>query len=260
MQRGENLTLLAWLQHLLNELPRHVSMRGMFLGGVVASVPMTLILIGEMFHYQVQLFPPRVVKMRRRWNAKAVSMMAMTAALSVILQAVSAILVLIPGFLTFRADAMVRFPFGAIFGMPAVWGVAIANLLGDALTGSLSPGSLAGAVISWWMGYLFYRCYRGAKDYCMEKRTAWFKYYAVMLLWCGLGSLYLCTNFSLLRLFPDPIIWTAIFPAVIITTFFGGILGPFVARVIGPAAERYGLSRDEMGYEESDMRLRPVAR
>lgn len=222
----------------------------MFVIGMVVSVPMTLILVGELLHYQLRFYPPGLIKMQRRWNAKAVTMMAMTAALSVILQAVSAMLVLIPGFLTFRADAMVRFSFGAIFGMPAVWGVAIANLLGDALTGSLSPGSVAGAIISWWMPYLFYRFYHGPDDYCMTRTTAWFKYYAVVLLWCLLGSFYLCTNFSYLRLFPDSVIWSAIFPAVSITTFVGGLLGPVVARVIGPAAERYGLSRDEMGYEE----------
>jgi hypothetical protein len=245
------MTMMSSVQHVIESLPRHITDHGLYLTGVAVSVPMTLILIGEFFHYQLQLFPPRIVKMQRRWNAKAVTMMAMTAALSVILQATSAILVLIPGFLTFRADALVRFPFGAIFGMPAVWGVAIANLFGDALTGSLSPGSVAGAVISWWMAYLFYRFYQGPLDYCMKKSSAWFKYYAVALLWCVLGSLYLCTNFSYLRLFPDPLIWKVILPAVSITTFVGGLLGPLVARVIGPAAERYGLSRDEMGYEES---------
>jgi hypothetical protein len=239
--------VLSRLEELIS---RSLSTQTMFRIGMVLTVPMTIMFAAELFDYQIRFFPPGIVKMRRRWNAKAVTMMAMTAALSVILQAVSAVLVLIPGFLTFRADALVRFPFGAIFGMPAVWGVAIANLLGDALTGSLSPGSLAGAIVSWWMAYLFYRLYRGPKDYCMAKSSSWFKYYAVVMLWCVLGAFYLCTNFSYLRLFPDSLIWRAIFPAVGLTTFVGSLLGPLVARVVGPAAERYGLSRDEMGYEE----------
>lgn len=229
---------------------RVLGSRPMHAIGILLTIPMSIVFLAECFDVQVQLFPPRVVRMRRRWNAKAVTMMAMTAALSVILQAVSAVLVLIPGFLTFRADAMVRFPFGAIFGMPAVWGVAIANVLGDALTGALSPGSLAGAVASWWMAYLFYRLYRGPRDYCMAGPASWLKYYLVAVLWCVIGAFYLCTNFSLLRLFPESVIWAAVFPAVGITTFVGGLLGPLVARVVGPAAERYGLSRDEMGYEE----------
>jgi len=252
--------VVSRLESLLGVSAQRMSPHTMFVIGMVVSIPMTLIFVGEIFDYQLRLFPPGLVKMQRRWNAKAVTMMAMTAALSVILQAVSAMLVLIPGFLTFRADAMVRFSFGAIFGMPAVWGVAIANLLGDALTGSLSPGSVAGAIISWWMAYLFYRLYHGPDDYCMTRSTAWFKYYAVVLLWCVLGSFYLCTNFTYLRLFPDTVIWSAIFPAVSITTFVGGLLGPVVARVIGPAAERYGLSRDEMGYEEPTLLARKATR
>jgi hypothetical protein len=66
----------------------------MFFIGMVLTVPMTIVFVAELFDYQVRFFPPGVVKMRRRWNAKAVTMMAMTAALSVILQAVSAVLVL----------------------------------------------------------------------------------------------------------------------------------------------------------------------
>ena len=55
---------------------------------------------------------------------------------------------------------LIRFPFGAIFGMPAVWGVMISNIIGDALAGTLGPGSIAGFIISWWMAYLFYRFYK----------------------------------------------------------------------------------------------------
>ena len=84
----------------------------------------------------------------------------------------------------------------------------------------------------------------------MMNANAWGKYYLITLLWCFLGAFYLCTNFQLLNLLPTEVIWTAVFPAVIVTTFIGGLLGPLVARVIGPAAKRYGLSRDEMQYEK----------
>ncbi len=86
--------------------------------------------------------------------------------------------------------------------------------------------------------------------YSMIKGNAWWKYYLTALLWCVIGAFYLCTNFQLLNLLPQEVIWPGVFPAVIVTTFIGGLLGPIVARVIGPAAKRYGLSRDEMGYEK----------
>ena len=76
------------------------------------------------------------------------------------------------------------------------------------------------------------------------------KYYLTVALWCIIGTFYLCTNFQYLNLLPQEVIWSGVFPAVIVTTFIGAILGPVVARVVGPAAKRYGLSRDEMGYEK----------
>jgi len=36
-----------------------------------------------------------------------------------------------------------------------------------------------------------------------------------------------------------------------VSTFIGAILGPVVARVVAPAARRYGLSEDRLGYEKS---------
>lgn len=228
-----------------------LTFNGMFVIGIVISIPMTIIFVAEIFNYQFVLRSPWFVKVDRRWNTKAVTIMAMTAALSVILQAVGAVVVLVPGTITFRADAMIRFPFGGIFGMPAVWGVMIANILGDALAGTLGPGSIAGFIISWWQAYLFYRFFRTTEDASMFAARSVVKYYLVVLLWCFIGAWYLTTNFAYLNLLPPEVIWGIVFPAVIVTTFIGGLLGPVVARIVGPAAHRYGLAQDEMGYERS---------
>ncbi len=241
---------LTSLLGFFGTLASSVTFGGMYVVGIILSIPMTIIFLGEIFNYQFVLHSPFFVKVERRWNVKAVAVVAMTAALSVILQVVGAVIVIVPGTITFRADALIRFPFGAIFGMPAVWGVMISNIIGDALAGSLGPGSVAGFVISWWMAYLFYRFYKSSEEYSMVQANAWVKYYLTTILWCFLGAFYLCTNFQLLNLLPTEVVWTAVFPAVIVTTFIGGLLGPVVARVIGPAAKRYGLSRDEMQYEK----------
>src|SRR5690349_12287747 len=106
---------------------------GMFALGLAMSLVMTIIFVAECFSWQLALTPRfGFVKVTRRWNTKAITIMATTTALSVILQTIGSVIVLVPGTLTFRADAMIRFPFGAIFGMPAVWGVMIANVIGDA--------------------------------------------------------------------------------------------------------------------------------
>jgi hypothetical protein len=228
-----------------------ISYQGMFILGIIVSIPMTIIFLGEIFGYQFNFKPFGFKKVERRWNVKSVVIVAMTAALSVILQVVGAVIVLVPGTITFRADALIRFPFGAIFGMPAVWGAMLSNIIGDALAGTLGPGSVAGFIITWWMPYLLYRFYKPiVEDYSMMKGRAVWKYYLVTFFWCIIGPIYLCTNFQYLNLFPKEVIWPVIFPSVIVTTFIGGLLGPVVARVIGPAAKRYGLSRDELKHEK----------
>lgn len=235
----------------LGKLAELLTFQGMFILGIIISIPMTIIFLAEIFGYQFTFKPLGFKKVERRWNVKAVAVVAMTAALSVILQTLGAVIVLVPGTITFRADALIRFPFGAIFGMPAVWGAMISNIIGDALAGTLGPGSVAGFIITWWMPYLLYRTYKPVmEEYSMIKSSGWWKYYLVTLLWCVIGSFYLCTNFQMLNLLPQEVIWPGVFPAVFITTFIGGFLGPIVARVIGPAAKRYGLSREELKYEK----------
>jgi hypothetical protein len=241
--------ILEGLLTILGGLSSLLTFNGMYAVGIALSIPMSLIFLGEIFGYQFTWRPPWVVRVHRRWNTKALAVMAMTAALSIVLQAVGAVIVLVPGTITFRADAMIRFPFGAIFGMPAVWGVMLSNIIGDAIAGTLGPGSIAGFIISWWMAYLFYRFFTAPEGYSMKTGGAWVKYYLVVLLWCVLGAYYLCTNFKYLGLLPDEVIWAGVFPAVIVTTFVGGLLGPVVARVVGPAAQRFGLARNEMGFE-----------
>ncbi len=241
---------LTAILEFFGKLAGLLTFEGMFILGIIVTIPMTIIFLAEVFGYQFNIKPFGFKKVNRHWNVKAVVVVAMTAALSVILQVVGAVIVLVPGTITFRADALIRFPFGAIFGMPAVWGAMISNIIGDALAGTLGPGSVAGFIITWWMPYLLYRFYKPIlDDYSMKKGSAVWKYYVVTFLWCIIGPLYLCCNFQYLSLYPNEVIWPVIFPSVVVTTFIGGLLGPVVARVIGPAAKRYGLSRDEVKYE-----------
>jgi energy-coupling factor transport system substrate-specific component len=160
--------ILQQLLALLAGLFQTVSFDRIYTAGLLVSAPMTALFLGEALGYQFRLRPPWAVRVRRRSTVKAAAVMAMTAALSVVLQTAGSILVLVPGTITFRADAMVRFPFGAIFGMPALWGVMLSNILGDMLAGTWGTGSIAGFVISWWMPYLFYRFYRTPADYSMQ--------------------------------------------------------------------------------------------
>ena len=78
---------LTSLMEFFGNLASSITYNGMFVLGIIVSIPMTIIFIGEIFNYQFVLHSPFFVKVERRWNVKAVAVVAMTAALSVILQA-----------------------------------------------------------------------------------------------------------------------------------------------------------------------------
>jgi len=232
----------------VNEIVAMLSLQSMYVVGLFITLPMIAIFVLEIFDRRISLRWPFISLVKRRWNTKAVSVMAMTAALSVVLQVLSAVIVLIPGTLTLRIDAMVRHSFGGIFGMPAVWGIMLANIIGDALAGTLGPGSIAGLMVSWFQGYFFFRL-MSSRQAAMESAGSVIRYYVVSVLLCVFGAFFLCANFQMLGLLPPEIIWTVVFPAFMLSTFLGGLLGPVLARVIAPIASRYGLTRDEMNYE-----------
>lgn len=240
--------MLATIFADLNDAMSTLSLNSLYIVGLMITIPMIAIFVLEMFDRRVSLRWPFIRAIKRRWNTKAVSVMAMTAALSVVLQVLSAVIVLIPGTLTLRIDAMVRHSFGGIFGMPAVWGIMLANIIGDALSGTLGPGSIAGLMVSWFQGYFFFRL-MSSRQAAMESAGSIVRYYLVSVLLVVFGAFFLCANFQMLGLLPAEIIWTVVFPAFMVSTFLGGLLGPVLARVIAPIASRYGLTRDEMNYE-----------
>ena len=51
---------------------------GMFIVGIIVSIPMTIVFIGEIFNYQFRFGAPWFVRIERRWNAKSLTVMAMT--------------------------------------------------------------------------------------------------------------------------------------------------------------------------------------
>lgn len=63
---------------------------------------------------------------------------------------------LIPGITEVRVANIFPMVFGLLFGPAGAWGTAIGNLLGDTFGGTLGPGSIAGFVGNFLLGYLPY--------------------------------------------------------------------------------------------------------
>lgn len=63
---------------------------------------------------------------------------------------------LIPGITEVRVANIFPMVFGLLFGPAGAWGTAMGNLLGDTFGGTLGPGSIAGFVGNFLLGYLPY--------------------------------------------------------------------------------------------------------
>src|SRR4030042_6924988 len=63
---------------------------------------------------------------------------------------------LIPGVTEVRVANIFPMAFGLLFGPAGAWGTAIGNLIGDLFGGTLGPGSIAGFVGNFLLGYLPY--------------------------------------------------------------------------------------------------------
>src|SRR4030065_265055 len=94
----------------------------------------------------------------RMWkNTRMIILVAVCSAIyGAALIAFKAAIPLIPGITEVRIANIFPMGFSVLFGPAGAWGCAIGNLIGDLFGGTLGPGSLAGFVGNFLLGYLPY--------------------------------------------------------------------------------------------------------
>lgn len=90
-------------------------------------------------------------------NTRLIILVAVCAAIyAAALLAFKTAIPLIPGITEVRVANIFPMVFGLLFGPAGAWGTAIGNLIGDIFGGTLGPGSSAGFVGNFLLGYLPY--------------------------------------------------------------------------------------------------------
>jgi len=94
----------------------------------------------------------------RMWrNTRMIILVAVCAAIyGAALIAFKTAIPLIPGITEVRVANIFPMVFGLLFGPAGAWGTAIGNLIGDVFGGTLGPGSIAGFIGNFLLGYLPY--------------------------------------------------------------------------------------------------------
>jgi energy-coupling factor transport system substrate-specific component len=110
----------------------------------------------------------------RMWkNTRMIILVAVCAAIyGAALVAFKTAIPLIPGITEVRVANIFPMVFGLLFGPAGAWGTAIGNLIGDTFGGTLGPGSIAGFVGNFLLGYLPYAMWTAFIPFA-EKTREW---------------------------------------------------------------------------------------
>jgi energy-coupling factor transport system substrate-specific component len=150
---------------------------------------------------------------------------------------------LIPGFTEVRPANVFPFVFGLLFGPAGAWGAAIGNLIGD-FFGTLGPGSIAGFVGNFFLGFLPYKMWgsffrRGEN---METNVNSGKklavYFAVTVLASVVCAVWIAWANDLLGNVPFAALGSII---TVNNAVAGLVLGPFLLLVLYPRVKKWRL-------------------
>jgi len=150
---------------------------------------------------------------------------------------------LIPGFTEVRPANVFPFVFGLLFGPAGAWGAAIGNLIGD-FFGTLGPGSIAGFIGNFFLGFLPYKLWgsffrRGEN---METNVNSGKklavYFAVTILASVVCAVWIAWANDLLGNVPFAALGSII---TVNNAVAGLVLGPFLLLVLYPRVKKWGL-------------------
>jgi energy-coupling factor transport system substrate-specific component len=151
---------------------------------------------------------------------------------------------IIPGFTEVRPANVFPFVFGLLFGPAGAWGSAIGNLIGDFFGGTLRPGSIAGFVGNFFLGFLPYKMWgsffrRGENmDQIVVSGKKLVVFIATVILASAVCAVWIAWFNDLMGFVP----FAALGSIITVNNAIAGILlGPILLLVLYPRVKRWGL-------------------
>ena len=115
----------------------------------------------------------------------------------------------IPGITELRVANIFPMVFGLLFGPAGAWGTAIGNLMGDLFGGTIGPGSIAGFVGNFLLGYLPYAMWTRlipfgiiSQEWKKECWTHWVNYFLISFISSAACAVVISTFIDALGIVP----------------------------------------------------------
>jgi energy-coupling factor transport system substrate-specific component len=144
----------------------------------------------------------------------------------------------IPGITELRVANIFPMGFGLLFGPAGAWGTAFGNLIGDLFGGTLGPGSVAGFVGNFLLGYLPYAMWNRLipsaqikAGWRKESWQSWANYLAIAFISSAACAVVISTFIDTLGIVPYPVLSKIITLNNTLASWIGSILLVSIFRV-----------------------------
>ena len=188
------------------------------------------------FRYRFEGLHP--VKNGIKWNAQAITIIAIAAALN----AGSSILTgpVRLGWISFRPGAAITPVLGILFGIPGAIGAGLGNVISDILKGFVTPASISGFFGNFFAFALVPSII--VKDPTLKNKKSWLQYICGIVIGAGFGMLSMPWFIDITGTMPPVAAWTSEPAALLMNRILSPlILGPILLKVLYPFVDKSGL-------------------
>lgn len=183
-----------------------------------------------------------------KWNSRTIALIAISAAIYIAGRPLQ--IQFIPGIGGFNPSFSLGPVFSILFGLPGAIGVTFSMPIGDAISGALTLGSLAG-----FLGHTFYTWvpYKIVTDPRMKTLSAWGRLYLSLLVGGLMLLITICGWLALTNVLPPAIAWGAVSLSIFINQMvLPAIVVPVLLIALFPLVRQWGLyHRDLSGTSAS---------
>jgi energy-coupling factor transport system ATP-binding protein len=172
------------------------------------------------------------------WDSTNIALIAISAALYIAGRPIQ--FQLIPGIGGINPTLSLAPVFAVLFGLPGAIGVVFSMPIGDALSGALTLGSIAGCLSHTFITWLPYRLCR-EPNFRLRKAVLSFYFWAIIV-GPTIHAIAVSGWLDFTHVLPPPIAWGALAPIILLnSTLTAGILCPVFMAVLYPVVKTRGL-------------------
>jgi energy-coupling factor transport system substrate-specific component len=177
------------------------------------------------------------VKNGLRWNARTIAVIAVCAAIYIALRPLQ--VQFVPGIGGFNPSLSLGPVLSILFGIPGAIGVTFSMPIGDAISGALTVGSVAGC-----LGHTFWTWvpYKMVRHLPLNNVSTWVRLYVGILIGGLLHMITVCGWLDFTNVLPPAVIWSAVTAAIALNhIIIPAVVVPILLTALFPLVRKSGM-------------------